>query len=105
MGASIQRCCSRIAVGVVVAIVLAAHILVAWYAHPSDHKWLLDIIEGLHQFAIDDAYRFFETRRAFEVTGLWSWAYLLPVDALFRAVLHYLTNSDVVMMRLMQSGI
>src|SRR5690606_10533283 len=99
MISSASRACFRLLAGVAVAMVLGVYLFVAWHSHPSDQKWLLDVVEGIHQFAIDDAYRFFETRRAFDVSGLWSWAYLLPVDAFFRAVLHYLTNSDVAMMR------
>lgn len=75
-------------------VVLAAH------AFPADDSWLFDAIEAVRLFAIDDAYRFFETRSAWHHADVWSWMYLLPVDLAFNGLLHTLTNSDLFMMRM-----
>lgn len=85
--------------GLIVAFFLSYTIL-AWYAHPNDEKWVFDAVEALLLFAIDDAYRFFESRAAWHHADGWSWAYLLPADMFFKGVLHTITNSNIFLMRL-----
>lgn len=90
----------RVSILLLLSVFGCVYAVFAWHSQPGDVLWVFDVIEGLHQHAIDDAYRYFETRALWHNPDVWSWAYLLPVDAVFKAALHALTGSDIFLMRM-----
>lgn len=54
----------------------------------------------MQHFAIDDAYRFFESQSVWDKKGVWFWYYLLPGDAFLKGLLHTVTDSNIFGMRM-----
>jgi hypothetical protein len=63
--------------------------------------WLgLDWIDGRKLFSIDDAYRYFVAKNAFELKTVFLWNYTLPLALLFDSALAGALDGDLLLMRL-----
>lgn len=64
----------------------------------------IDWVDGRKLFSIDDAYRYFVAKNAFELPLTFLWNFTLPVGLLFDAVLAAITNGSLLGMRLVHAG-
>lgn len=64
----------------------------------------IDWVDGRKLFSIDDAYRFFVAKNAFELPLTFLWNFTLPVALLFDAVTAAITNDSLLGMRLVHAG-
>ena len=75
--------------------------LVGSVPHERGDMWLaLDWIDGRRLYSIDDAYRYFAGRNATHIPSLFLWNYVMPLALSFDAALAFLTDGNLLGMRL-----
>ena len=63
--------------------------------------WLqIDWIDGRKLFSIDDAYRYFVAKYAFQLPSVFLWNYVMPAALLFDATIAELSSGSLMVMRL-----
>lgn len=66
----------------------------------SGSQWLvLDLIDNFKIFGIDDSYRYYAARIAWQQPELYAWSYVLPVGLILDGTLATLLNGDLFLMR------
>lgn len=76
------------------------------FATSGQELWLgIDWIDGRKLYSIDDAYRYFVAKHAFEYPSVFLWNYILPVALVFDAAAATLTDGSLQGMRLIHAGI
>ena len=69
-------------------------------------SWLqIDWIDGVKLFSIDDAYRYFIAKNAFQLPSVFLWNYVLPAGLLFDATVAELSSGSLMVMRLSHAAV
>ena len=87
-------------------LLLSLLLLAVPFVTSGQDLWLgIDWIDGRKLYSIDDAYRYFVAKHAFEYPSVFLWNYILPVALVFDATAAALTDGDLLGMRLIHAGI
>ncbi len=76
-----------------------------WFvtASTGSANWLvIDFLEMIKVFGVDDAYRFYSAKEAFERGALYSWNYILPLSLLLDGVVVFLAQDSLYVARLLK---
>lgn len=83
----------------ILPVVAAAYALLAWVMAGQAERWALGVVDGQQLFAIDDAWRYFLARTAWQDGSLYQWSYMLPVATVADGILATLANGNLWLMR------
>lgn len=99
---------SRRASRLLIAMFALLVLLYAWIIYMTsvgDIWWELDVVNSFRMWGVDDSYRFYIIRDAFNHASYFSWSYTLPLQLFFDGGLAVILSDNIAVLRAIHGGI